>query len=113
MASINRENLKHLTELARIEIEEKDEEKLLKDLQEILDYFEELKEVDTKNVESMSGGNIFLSNVFRNDTDSYGLYADLYGRNEKLKGVFPEEEDGFLKIPPVFFVEGGSASGGE
>ena len=69
MAKIDKEILKHLAELARIEIEEKDEEKLLKDLQEIIDYFKELKGVNIENVESMTGGSIFLSNIFRDRSE--------------------------------------------
>ncbi|HDH31708.1 MAG TPA: Asp-tRNA(Asn)/Glu-tRNA(Gln) amidotransferase subunit GatC [Candidatus Wolfebacteria bacterium] len=127
MAKIDKEILKHLAELARIEIEEKDEEKLLKDLQEIIDYFKELKGVNIENVESMTGGSIFLSNIFRDDdlmqinADDTQINADTHRRinvdkkdkkisenlrkNQRRSALvesFPEEEDGFLKIPPVF-----------
>ncbi len=101
MADINKETLEHLAGLARIEISEKDESKLLEDLRKIFDYFEELKEVDTENVEPMVGGNIFSENVFREDAEGES-YGNLCGKSEKLKGAFPEKEGGFLKVPPVF-----------
>lgn len=102
---ITKKTLEYLAELGRIELEEKSEEKLLKDLQKILGHFEELKKVDTENIEPMAGGTI-EKNVFREDgiieADLRGkenLEADLRG---KLIDQFPQEENGFLKIPPVF-----------
>ena len=48
---INKKTLEYLAELSRIKIEGRKEEKLLKDLLEILNYFEELKESNTENIE--------------------------------------------------------------
>ncbi|MEK7657635.1 MAG: Asp-tRNA(Asn)/Glu-tRNA(Gln) amidotransferase subunit GatC [Patescibacteria group bacterium] len=92
---IDKQNLKYLAELSKIELNEKSEDKLLKDIQAIFDYFEELKEVDTKNIESMSGGTI-EKNVFRED-EFMGA-----GTSRKLIDAFPEKENGFLKVPAVF-----------
>ncbi len=95
-STINKKTLEYLAELSRIELEEESEEKLLKDLQKILAYFEELKEVNTENIEPMAGGTIG-KNVFRNDEEG------LASSNAKgSTGQFPEKENGFLKIPPVF-----------
>ncbi|PIV64898.1 MAG: Asp-tRNA(Asn)/Glu-tRNA(Gln) amidotransferase GatCAB subunit C, partial [Candidatus Nealsonbacteria bacterium CG01_land_8_20_14_3_00_12] len=55
---INKKTLGYLAELSRIELNKESEEKLLKDLQKILAYFEELKEVDIENIEPMAGGTI-------------------------------------------------------
>lgn len=93
---INKKTLEYLAELSRIELREKDEGKLLKDLQKILEYFEELKEVDTENIEPMTGGTIG-KNVFRNDEE-----GPAPSNAEGLVEQFPEKENGFLKIPPVF-----------
>ena len=100
---ISKKTLEYLAELSRIKIEEKKEEKLLKDLREILNYFEELKESNTENIEPVTGGTN-LENVFREDEF---IEADLRGkpalsRAEGLIEAFPEKQDGFLKIPPVF-----------
>jgi len=92
---INQESLKHLAKLARLELGEAEEKKLLKDLQKILDYFEELKRVDTENVEPLSGGTE-IKNAFRED-------AEREDTNRSAgTAAFPETRDGFLKIPPVF-----------
>ena len=96
MASlIDKHTLEHLAKLARIELDPKEEEKLLKDLGNILDHFKELQQVDTANVAPMTGGTDLI-NIFRDDA----------GRESTNRGAgveaFPESKDGFLKIPPVF-----------
>jgi len=95
MAQISKEELRHLAELARIELNPGEEEKLLKDLGNILDYFKELQELDTANAIPMTGGTD-LRNVFRDDAER--------GNTNRGAGIeaFPESEDGFLKVPPVF-----------
>ena len=94
-AAITKEELRHLAELARIELDPQEEEKLLKDLGSILDYFKELQKLDTANVPPMTGGTD-LRNIFRDDTE----------RENTNRGAgveaFPESESGFLKVPPVF-----------
>ena len=92
---IDKKTLEHLAALARIELDPKKEKKLLGDLEKLLAHFEELKTVDTEEVESMAGG-AALTNVFRDDGDSPRL------PNEAALRAFPEKEKGFLKIPPVF-----------
>lgn len=95
--SINKETLEHLAELGRIELNKESEGKLLEDLQKILGHFDELKEIDTDNVESMAGGT-FEKNVLREDYD--GEKQEV--KSEKLIEQFPEKENGFLKVPAVF-----------
>ncbi|MGC9968147.1 MAG: Asp-tRNA(Asn)/Glu-tRNA(Gln) amidotransferase subunit GatC [Minisyncoccia bacterium] len=94
-AQLGKHELEHLAKLARIELDPKEEEKLLKDLGSILDYFKELQKLDTANVEPMTGGTD-LRNVFREDGE----------RENTNRGAgteaFPEKKDGYLKVPPVF-----------
>jgi len=92
---IDKKSLERLAELARIELDPKEEERLLQDLPKILDYFKELQELDTSNVEPMAGSTT-LKNAFRDD--------DASEKTNLRAGVeqFPETENGFLKIPPVF-----------
>jgi len=93
--AISKEELRHLAELARIELDPKEEDKLLRDLGNILDHFKELQAVDTQNVPPMTGGTD-LRNVFRSDNErentNQGAGAE----------AFPDRENGFLKVPPVF-----------
>ena len=96
MASpINQKVLKHLANLARIELSEREEKKLLEDLRSIFSYFEKLQELDTKNVPAMNGGTA-LQNIFRNDADSIDTQKQ-HGRES-----FPEESSALLKVPSVF-----------
>lgn len=96
MASlINKKTLKHLAELARVELLGKEEEKIFKDVQKILDHFEELKELDTQNTAPMTGGT-FQRNIFRADEGGKPTNAG------SGAGAFPKEKGGFLEIPPVF-----------
>lgn len=95
MNQIDKKSLKHLAELARLELTEKESEKFLEDLEEILNHFRELQELNTDNVLPMNGGT-GLQNVFREDRP--GAPFD----TGKIREAFPEKENGFLKIPPVF-----------
>jgi aspartyl/glutamyl-tRNA(Asn/Gln) amidotransferase C subunit len=106
MAEINDKILKHLAELARIEIDPrtynvgegvdpKKETKFLSDFKSILGHFEELKSLNTSGVTPMTGGTN-LKNITRED--------DFNENNDRGKGVqsFPEAKSGYLKVPPVF-----------
>ncbi|OGM91055.1 hypothetical protein A3A20_00465 [Candidatus Wolfebacteria bacterium RIFCSPLOWO2_01_FULL_45_19] len=105
MSVIDKKTLEHLAELARIELNEGEEEKLLKDLKNILGYFNELKELNTEGVEPLSGG-VAEVNVFRDDVPDLPSEASAQaGRASdtgKGKNQFPEVEKGYLKVPPVF-----------
>lgn len=103
MAKIDEHLLKHLFSLSKIE-EEKDplrREKLLKDLGKILDYFNELQEVETEDVEPMTGGT-FLTNVFREDGKKLLSLAEKELQKEKIVEEFPSRENKYLKTPPIF-----------
>ena len=93
--AITKKELEHLANLARIELGAEEEEKLLKDLEGILGYVEELKSLDASDIEPVAGGTTLI-NAFRED--------DERENTDRGKGVeaFPKTKDGFLKIPPVF-----------
>jgi aspartyl-tRNA(Asn)/glutamyl-tRNA(Gln) amidotransferase subunit C len=96
MNKINKETLKHLEELARIEIDEKKQEKMISDLGNILGHFEELREVNTEGIEPMAGGTV-EKNIFREDND-----ISSRGNREKIIDSFPEKDGDFLKVPAIF-----------
>ncbi len=102
MAEINEKSLQHLLDLARIEEKDaKRREKLLKDISKILDYFNELNEVDTENVEPLSGGT-FLSDITRDDEKKYRDASEHKKQRDASVNQFPKKENDYLKIPPVF-----------
>lgn len=86
-------DIKKLSELARVSLEE-GEEDLISNLREILEYFSVLEEVDTKNVEPLSGGTE-KANVLRGDAESWPYTGS-------GAGDFANNDNGFMKIPSVF-----------
>ncbi|MFA5053142.1 MAG: Asp-tRNA(Asn)/Glu-tRNA(Gln) amidotransferase subunit GatC [Parcubacteria group bacterium] len=92
MARISEGDIERLAKLARVDIEGK-EEKLLKDAEEILGYFEELKQVDTENILPLSGATEIVNAVGKDEINSELL--------EKGIASFPETEKGCLKVPGV------------
>ena len=97
MALVDKKTLEHLADLARIKITEKEGGKLLKDLKKILDYFDELQEVNTKKTEPVAGGTGLFNETRDDETDKTpGTHR------ETLIDSFPEKDGDFLRIPPVF-----------
>lgn len=94
MPKINKELLEHLAKLSRINLGE-NKEKMLDDFSGVVDYFEKLDELDIEGVEPVSGGTR-LKNQWREDGDTKRIVS------QKAREQFPEEEDGYNKIPPVF-----------
>lgn len=99
MSSINKKELEHLADLARLELSEKENEKFLADLEKILDHFQELQGLNTDNVQPVAGGTQ-LKNALRQDAPfKENHYAQAY----KIVEQFPSKTaDGHLETPPVF-----------
>lgn len=91
--------IKHIAELARIEISAKEEKNLKKDLSSILEYIDQLNEVDTDKVEPLYQ-TTGLVDSFRND-EPRGEFEMNEGLNEKLIGQAPEKEGRFVKVKSV------------
>lgn len=51
---INRELLDKIAHLSRLEFDEKDADKMIRDMTEIVEWVEKLKEVDTEGVEPLT-----------------------------------------------------------
>jgi aspartyl-tRNA(Asn)/glutamyl-tRNA(Gln) amidotransferase subunit C len=92
---IDENEIDHLAQLARLELYQEEKERFAKDLGSILNYFQELKDLDTSNVTPMNGGT-FLKNILRDDEERL---STLRGQG---KEQFPETEGEYLKVPPVF-----------
>jgi aspartyl-tRNA(Asn)/glutamyl-tRNA(Gln) amidotransferase subunit C len=91
----------YFARLARIKLTDAEKKKFTKELGDILAHVEELKEADTTGVAPMTGGT-HLRNAYREDE-----YDEKRVAGGKGRGNFPEEKDGFLKVPKVFHVEAG------
>ena len=97
MATITKESLAHLAKLVRLELSDKEIEKFVNDLGNILNYFKELQAVDTTGVELMTGGTNLI-NIMRNDV----IKNDRIGEQKNVIDAFPDKEKGYLRTPGVF-----------
>ena len=87
-------DVEHVAKLARLEFTKEELEKFTRQFNEILEYVEKLKELDTSNVEPLSHV-IELSNVFREDK-----VQQSYPQEEMLKNA-PSRKEKFFKVPKV------------
>ena len=87
-------DVEHVAKLARLELTEAEKEKYTKQLGAILDYVQQMNEVDTSNVEPMSHA-IPLKNVMREDE------VDYEQTREELMQNAPAKEYGFFKVPKI------------
>lgn len=91
---ITKEEVRHIAGLARIGTDEKEIEKFAADLSAVLDWIEELKEVDISGVEPtahITG----MENRLREDAVSECENKDA------IIDLFPEKKDGYGKVKSV------------
>lgn len=92
--AISKEQIEHLARLARLNISEEEKGKYCKQISAILDYFKELQELDTENVEPLA--QVFeLKNVARDDKVKQIFSQD------KVLAEAPEIEKRQIKVRPV------------
>lgn len=91
---ISRDTVKYVANLARIKLSTKEEEKLSKQLKQIINFVDKLKEVDISSVEPTSHI-LSISNVFREDRISESLAL------EDVLNNAPQTKDGFFVVPKV------------
>jgi aspartyl-tRNA(Asn)/glutamyl-tRNA(Gln) amidotransferase subunit C len=91
---LDREQVHKVANLARLELTAIEEETYARQMSSILDYFEQLSELDTENVEPTTRA-IDMSNITRSDLQSE------YPRLEAIYDAAPEREDEFFKVPKI------------
>lgn len=91
---ITKKEVEHVAILARLELTEEEKEKYTQKFSNILDYFNQLNEVNTENIEPMTQA-IPMKNVMREDKVKLP-----YTRDEIIANA-PLEENGFLKVPKI------------
>ena len=92
--AITKEDIIHVANLARLEVDEKDIETFAGQLGEVLEYVNTLNRVDTEGVPPTSHA-ISLTNAFREDVETEHLDRD------KALSNAPEKEDGSFLVPKV------------
>ena len=87
-------NIDQIAELARLNLKPAEREKLSRDLESILGYVDQLKELNTEKVEPTSHV-LKIENVFRKDETKPSQIRD-----DVLKHA-PKREEKFFKVPKV------------
>ena len=91
---IDKDTINKIARLSRIKLEDKESEDYIKDLNSILDWVEQLNEINTDNVEPLS--NISSSVLPKRDDIS----NDINSSEEILKNA-PDKLEGFFAVPKV------------
>jgi aspartyl-tRNA(Asn)/glutamyl-tRNA(Gln) amidotransferase subunit C len=91
---ITKDEVLHVADLARLDLDEESIEKFAGQIDEILGYIEKLNQVDTRDVKPTSHA-IFLTNAFRDDEEKEHIDRELALANA------PEKEDGRFVVPRV------------
>ena len=89
---ISDETIEYVGILAKLELNDQEKEEAKKDMERMLDYIDQLNELDTTGIEPMS--HIFpVTNVFREDVVTNG------DEHEQTLANAPEAKDGAVKVP--------------
>jgi aspartyl-tRNA(Asn)/glutamyl-tRNA(Gln) amidotransferase subunit C len=91
---ISKQEVNHVAQLARLELDPEAVEKMAEQIGTILDYINSLKQVDTEGVPPTSHA-IALSNAFREDRLGEHLTP------ERSLANAPEAEEGAFIVPKV------------
>jgi aspartyl-tRNA(Asn)/glutamyl-tRNA(Gln) amidotransferase subunit C len=91
---IDREQLNKIAHLSRLEFDEKDAEKMMRDMTAIVDWVEKLKEVDTEGVEPLTTMTYEI-NVFRDDQEKEHL------SHERALLNAPKKDQDYFRVPKV------------
>jgi len=93
--TISDETIDYAGILAKLELSPEEKEKAKKDMEQMLDYIDEMNELDTSGVIPMV--HVFrTNNVFREDiVTNHDAHGDMLGNA-------PEEKDHFWKVPRTF-----------
>jgi aspartyl-tRNA(Asn)/glutamyl-tRNA(Gln) amidotransferase subunit C len=87
-------DVEHIAKLAKLEYSDAEKEKFTHQLNQILEYVEQMNKLDTSRIEPLSHV-IELNNVFRADEVKQGVSTE-----EALKNA-PSKTEEFFKVPKV------------
>lgn len=89
-------DINHIAKLARLGLNENEKQKFESELSEILNFIEELKEVETENIEPTAHAT-GLENSFRADEPNR-IPED---ERQKILANAPQKKDNFIKVKAV------------
>lgn len=91
---ISKKNIKYISKLSKLNFTEKEEEKIIVDLNKIIDSMEKLNELNVENID-MTINPYYMENQYREDEVMESLSLD-----EVLKNA-PNYEDEYIIVPNV------------
>ena len=92
--SLTRKDVEHIAELAKLNLTNEEIERYGQQLSAILDYFEELKQLDTDDIPATASV-LPLRNVMRDDEPRQTLTRD------EILANAPDQEDGQFRVKAV------------
>jgi aspartyl-tRNA(Asn)/glutamyl-tRNA(Gln) amidotransferase subunit C len=92
------EQVRKVAHLARLQLTPEEENKFVGQLGDILDYFEQLRELDTEKVAPTTRA-IELSNIMR--ADDLKPFVD----RDDILNIAPEQDGDFFKVPKILHDE--------
>ncbi|MFD1360799.1 Asp-tRNA(Asn)/Glu-tRNA(Gln) amidotransferase subunit GatC [Lentibacillus salinarum] len=94
MADISKDQVKHVANLARLAITEEEADMFTDHLSSIIQYAEQLNELDTDNVEPTTHV-LDLKNVLREDKPKEWI-----SKEDAMKNA-PDEQEGYFRVPSI------------
>ena len=92
--AITIEEVEHIAKLARLQLTEEEKKRFQIELGKIIEYFDQLKKLDTENVTPMTHA-VPIENVLREDQAKPSLPVE-----EALQNA-PEKKDSYFQVPKV------------
>lgn len=93
--AVSKEQVEHIAKLAKLKFTEAEKVKLQGELNKILEYIDQLNELDLENIEPLENINEELENVLRED-----IPVKCLTKEEALKNA-PAKTENFFKVPKV------------
>ena len=91
---IDRDTLKRIAHLARLDFDEKSEEDMIQSMNEILSWVEKLNELDTEGIEPITTMS-FEKNALRNDEKVEHI------DHERALYNAPKKDEDYFRVPKV------------
>jgi len=94
MPEISEQEVRHVADLGKLALSDQEIQRLGRELNRILEYFQQLQELDTDQVPSTSHA-IQMENVYRSDQVTASL-----GVEEAVSNA-PDRADEFFRVPRI------------
>ncbi|MDB4835110.1 Asp-tRNA(Asn)/Glu-tRNA(Gln) amidotransferase subunit GatC [Cyclobacteriaceae bacterium] len=91
---VNKDTVANIAQLARLELDEKEQSKMQEDMNSVLDWVQKLEEINTDEVEPLIHMS-YETNVLRNDEPKQDI-----SHEEALHNA-PKKDSNYFRVPKV------------